>query len=429
MASEFFTPTIIISNEAHRFIIATQMEALGIQSGGHILEPVGRNTAPATIVAALHISRVDEMGQMLVMPADHHIGDLERFHQIIRTASKAADSGRLVTFGIKPSGPETGFGYIQAGDPTGIEGVYDVSAFVEKPLRAKAEEMLSQGGYYWNSGIFLFPVKQLLEEAKSHCPEILEACQESLSLAREDLDFIRLDQTAFEACPSDSIDYAIMEKTDRAATIPSDFGWSDIGSWAALWEVGEKDEANNTIVGDVIALDTQSCLIKSENMLVATLGVKDLIIVQTKDAVLVANKREVQKVKEIVDALKDLNRSEFEFHKRVYRPWGFYEGVDEGERHQVKHICVNPGAALSLQYHHKRAEHWVVVKGTAEVIVGEEQKTLRENESVYIPIEARHRLANPADEPLHIIEVQTGSYLGEDDIVRLEDVYGRIEDK
>lgn len=427
--SKKFAAPIVISNNSHRFIIAAQLAELGIESDAHLLEPFGRNTAPAAIVAALHIAQTSPDDLMLLLPADHHIDDVGRFHSLLGAAAQAAEAGSLTTFGIEPTGPETGFGYIKAGAETDVAGVCEVASFVEKPDAQNAKRMLDEGGYYWNSGIFLFPVRGLLEEARSHCPDILKACEASFQKASRDLDFIRLDAESFKACPSDSIDYAIMEHTKKAVTVPSNFGWSDIGSWSALWSVGEKDAADNTLVGDVIALDTKSSLVKAENLLVATLGVSDLIVVQTRDAVLIADKAKVQDVKKIVDHLKNANRSEHELHKRVYRPWGYYEGLDEGATHQVKHICVNPGASLSLQYHHKRAEHWIVVKGSAEVVVGEEQKTLGENESVYIPIEAKHRLTNPGKEPLHLIEVQTGAYLGEDDIVRLEDVYGRLDEK
>lgn len=424
-----FAEPIIISGDTHRFIIAAQMEAMKVSTDVHILEPFGRGTAPAAIIAALHIMTTDPDGLMLLLSADHHIPRLKDFHSAIQVAAGAATQGYLTTFGIEPTGPETGFGYIKAGEKLDGAQAFKVERFVEKPDRANAEKMIAAGSHYWNGGMFLFSARKLIDEAQRHCPEILKACRASYDQANRDLDFLRLDAGAFETCPSDSIDYAIMEKTDKAAVVPSDFGWSDIGSWSALWEVGDKDAADNTLVGDVIAIDTHSSLIKAENLLVATVGVKDLVIVQTRDAVLVADKSEVQKVKDIVDVLKKAGRTEHELHKRVYRPWGYYEGLDEGETHQVKHICVNPGAALSLQYHHKRSEHWVVVKGTAEVVVGEEVMVLEENQSVYIPVEAKHRLVNKTDEPLHLIEVQSGSYLGEDDIVRLEDVYGRLEEK
>lgn len=424
-----FSDPIIISNDTHRFIIAAQMDEIDVSSDVHILEPFGRGTAPASIVAALHIAESNPSGLMLLLSADHHIENIEKFHGVIEMAAKAAASGYLTTFGIEPTGPETGFGYIKSGSKTGIDGSFDVDRFVEKPDRRNAGRMIEAGSHYWNGGMFLFAVDKLLEQAERHCPEILAACRVSYQSSIRDLDFLRLDSASFEACPSDSIDYAIMEKTDKAAVVPSEFGWSDIGSWNALWEIGEKDDDDNSLTGDVIVVDSQSNLVRAENLLVAMVGVKDLVVVQTRDAVLVASKSEVQKVKDIVDILRQTGRTEHELHKRVYRPWGYYEGLDEGETHQVKHICVNPGAALSLQYHHKRSEHWVVVKGTAEVLVGEETKTLKENESVYIPVEAKHRLINRTDEPLHLIEVQSGSYLGEDDIVRLEDVYGRLEDK
>lgn len=424
-----FSDPIIISNDTHRFIIAAQMEEMGVSSDVHILEPFGRGTAPAAIVAALHIEVSDPNGLMLLLSADHHIREPGNFHRAIDTASKSAAEGYLTTFGIEPTGPETGFGYIKSGDKTSVDGAFCVDRFVEKPDRTNAEKMIAAGRHYWNGGMFLFCVSALLAEAEKHCPAILAACRLSYDKANRDLDFLRLDKSSFEACPSDSIDYAIMEKTGKAAVVPASFGWSDIGSWSALWEVGVRDKDDNALIGDVIAIDSSSSLIKSENILVATVGVKDLIVVQTRDAVLVADKSQVQNVKGIVDILKEAGRSEHELHKRVYRPWGFYEGLDEGDTHQVKRIRVNPGASLSLQYHHKRAEHWIVVKGRADVVVGDEQKTLEANQSVYIPVEAKHRLTNTSDEPLDLIEVQTGTYLGEDDIVRLEDIYGRLGDK
>lgn len=425
--TEFADP-IIISGDTHRFLIAAQMEAMSASTDVHILEPFGRGTAPAAIIAALHIKEKEPDGLMLLLSADHHIPQLKNFHEAIELAANAAADGLLTTFGIEPTGPETGFGYIRAGESTGIDGVLKVDRFVEKPDKENAERMISEGGHYWNGGMFLFAASKLLEEAQQHCPKILSACLASYNLASRDPDFLRLDSGAFENCPSDSIDYAIMEKTVKAAVVPSDFGWSDIGSWSSLWEIGDKDASGNVLVGDIIAIDTQSSLIKAENLLVATVGAKDLIIVQTRDAVLVADKAKAQNVKAIVDILKQDGRSEHELHKRVFRPWGYYEGLDEGASHQVKHICVNPGASLSLQYHHKRAEHWIVVSGIADVVVGDDQKRLLANESVYIPIEAMHRLTNPGPDSLHLIEVQTGTYLGEDDIVRVEDIYGRLDE-
>jgi mannose-1-phosphate guanylyltransferase / mannose-6-phosphate isomerase len=423
-----FADPIIISNDTHRFIIAAQLAEIGINTDVHILEPFGRGTAAAAIVGALHVHEVDPNGLMLLLSADHHIVDIKAFHQAIEVAARAASMGFLTTFGIEPSGPETGFGYIKAGIETDASGAYEVERFEEKPTLENAKRMLKAGSHYWNGGMFLFSASMLLREAEEHCQDILKACRLSYGNAQKDLDFLRLEPEAFDACPSDTIDYAIMERTDKAAVVPSNIGWSDIGSWNALWEVGEKDENGNTTVGDVISINTHSSFLKSENILVATVGVKDLIVVQTKDAILVADKKEAQNVKDIVEVLKERSRPEFELHKRVHRPWGYYEGLDEGPHHQVKHICVKPGAALSLQYHHKRAEHWIVVNGTANVVVGDEEKVLNANESVYIPIEAKHRLSNDTKEPLHLIEVQTGTYLGEDDIVRLEDVYGRLEE-
>jgi len=428
-ASGFAAP-IVVSNAEHRFIIAAQLQEAGLKASAHILEPVGRNTAPAVAVAAHQALRTDREAVLLVLPADHHISDVGAFLRAVSAGGRLADAGKLVTFGIVPAGPETGYGYIRRGQGVALAGLsadtaFDVAEFVEKPDLATAERYLAEGGYDWNSGMFLFRADRFLAELERFAPEIARQAGLAADKAVQDLDFLRLDAAAFEACPSDSIDYAVMERTAAAVVIPTSMGWSDIGSWSALWEVGDKDASGNVALGDVLMADTQNCYVRAETGLVATLGVENLVIVDTGDVVLVADRDKVQDVKGLVDQIAQAGRSEHESHQRVYRPWGFYEGLDQGERHQVKHLMVSPGASLSLQLHHHRAEHWVVVRGQAQVTVGEETKLLSENESVYIPVNTKHRLENPGSGPLSIIEVQSGGYLGEDDIVRFDDVYGR----
>ena len=417
---------LLICNDEHRFMIAEQLREIGVEPHAIILEPVGRNTAPAVAVAALKLMEVDENALMLVLPADHLISDVKAFHQSVQTAAKAALDGRLTTFGIIAKSPETGYGYIRRGDGLpSVAGAYSVAAFVEKPDRMTAETYVSSGNYFWNSGMFLFRAKDFLTELEAFKPEILAACTTSLAKAKVDLDFVRLDKEAFSACPSDSIDYAVMEHTRKAAVVPADIGWNDIGAWSALWEVGIKDEAGNVTRGDVLLDRAGNNYVRAESRLVAALGVRDLVIVETPDAVLVAHKDQVQDVKRIVDRLKVEKRDEHLIHKKVFRPWGWYEGIDEGERFQVKRIMVKPGEKLSLQMHHHRAEHWIVVSGTAKVVCDEEVKLVTENQSTFIPLGGRHRLENPGKLPLHLIEVQSGPYLGEDDIVRFEDIYKR----
>ena len=424
---ELFASTIIVSNDEHRFIIAQQMQEAGLKPLAHLLEPQGRNTAPAAAAAAAFVQTQDREGVMLLQPADHHIRDVASFHAAVAHGAELARQGKLVTFGIVPSAPETGYGYIKRGAPLG-NGAYQVECFVEKPDLATAEGYLSEGGYDWNAGIFMFRADVILDEMRTFCPQIVAKATEAVVKGSRDLDFLRLQPEAFEVCPSDSIDYAVMEKTSLAAVVPVDMGWSDIGSWSALWETGVQDSEGNVALGDVISVDTKDCYIRAESGLVATLGVEDLIIVETGDVLLVADRNRVQDVKKIVERVAADGRSEHQLHNRVHRPWGFYESLNAGDRHQVKHLMVHPGASLSLQLHHKRAEHWVVVKGVARVTVGDEVKILQENQSTYIPVETKHRLENPGDEPLSIIEVQSGSYLGEDDIVRFDDVYGRKSD-
>jgi len=422
-----FTAPIIVSNDEHRFIIAQQMREAGITPMAHLLEPMGRNTAPAAAAAAVFVQGHDPKGVMLVLPADHHIRDVAAFRAAVAQGAALADEGKLVTFGIVPSAPETGYGYIRRGEEIRA-GAYAVRGFVEKPNIETAKTYMADGGYDWNAGIFMFRADVILEEMRRFCPEIVARAAEAVVKGKRDLDFLRLQTEAFETCPSNSIDYAVMEHTNVAAVVPVNMGWSDIGSWSALWETGEQDEAGNVSQGDVLSVDTANCYIRAETGLVATLGVEDLIIVETGDVTLVANRNRVQDVKKIVERIAEAGRSEHQLHNRVHRPWGFYESLDAGPRHQVKHLMVHPGASLSLQLHHHRAEHWVVVKGVAQVTVGEEVKTLKENQSTYIPVETKHRLENPGTEPLSIIEVQSGSYLGEDDIVRFDDVYGRKSD-
>lgn len=424
-ASEIFAAPVIVSNDEHRFIIAQQMRDAGISPLAHILEPQGRNTAPAAAAAAAFVQALDPSGILLILPADHHIGDVAAFRDAIAQGALLAGAGKLVTFGVLPSAPETGYGYVKRGAPLPGGAAYAVDRFVEKPDRMTAEAYLAEGGYDWNAGIFMFRVDRILDEMRRYCPQIAACAAESVVKGSRDLDFLRLDPQSFSASPSDSIDYAVMEHTQDAVVVPVDMDWSDIGSWSALWEIGEKDQKGNVFAGDVLAEDTRDCFVRAESGLVATIGVENLIIVETGDVLLVASRDHVQDVKKVVERLAAAGRTEHQAHNRVHRPWGFYESLDAGDRHQVKHLMVHPGAALSLQMHHHRAEHWVVVKGKAQVTVGDTVKILEENESTYIPVGTRHRLENPGSEPLSIIEVQSGSYLGEDDIVRFDDVYGR----
>jgi mannose-1-phosphate guanylyltransferase/mannose-6-phosphate isomerase len=425
-AGPHFAPPIIVCNVEHRFLIAEQMRAAGITPQAILLEPLGRNTAPAAAVAALTVAESDPDGLVLLMPADHVIRDAQAFAAAIDSASVAAAQGHLVTFGVAPGGPETGYGYIQCGTPL-YENArsFAVRRFVEKPDRATATAYVEAGDYYWNSGLFLFQAKSFLAELESLDPALLAQCRAALRDGKRDLDFFRLDAKAFEACKSISIDYAVMEHTTKAAIVPVDMGWSDIGSWEALWGASEKDGAGNALKGDVLLHGARNSYLRSEGPLVAAVGVEDLIVVATKDAVLVGRKDASQDVKKIVEQLERDGRELHVTHRKVFRPWGAYEGLDIGDNFQVKRITVNPGAKLSLQMHHKRAEHWIVVSGTARVTRDDDVFTLNENESTFIPLGAKHRLENIGTEPLHLIEVQSGHYLGEDDIVRFEDSYGR----
>ncbi|MEZ0318302.1 MAG: mannose-1-phosphate guanylyltransferase/mannose-6-phosphate isomerase [Methylophilaceae bacterium] len=422
--AEISEPIIVCGND-HRFLVAEQLREIGVTPRSIMLEPMGRNTAPAIAAAAYSLKQHDDM-LMLVLPADHVIRDIDAFEKAVKTAAKAAETGRLVTFGIRPDSPETGYGYIKLGNALDlVDGCFEVGKFVEKPSQKVAEHYLNSGDYFWNSGMFLFKAKAYLAELEKFQPIIARQTLLSFESSYQDLDFCRLEEQAFAACPSDSIDYAVMEKTSLAVVVPVDIGWNDVGSWTALWDVQSKDENGNSIRGDVYINDVSNSLIRSESRLVAVVGVDDLLVVETSDAVLIAHKDRAQDVKKIVDHLKSEQRKEHEVHSRVYRPWGWYEGIDAGERFQVKRIMVKPGHKLSLQMHHYRAEHWVVVSGSAMITVDNQTKIISENESTYIPIGSTHRLENPGKLPLHLIEVQSGSYLGEDDIVRFEDTYGR----
>ncbi|WP_461537932.1 mannose-1-phosphate guanylyltransferase/mannose-6-phosphate isomerase [Spongorhabdus nitratireducens] len=419
---------LVIANEEHRFLVAEQFRLLQQKASAIILEPVGRNTAPAVALAALKAVAEGDDPVLLVLAADHVIENQSAFHQAVSVALPAAGDGKLVTFGIVPTHVETGYGYIKAHSQSKSlqqGSVYPVQEFVEKPDRETAEKYLASGEYYWNSGMFMFKASRYLQELQKFQPEILQACRKAIATEHPDMDFVRLDETAFKTCPDDSIDYAVMEKTEDAFVVPLDAGWSDVGSWSSLWDIARKDQNGNAVQGDVLLHDTSNSLIRSEKKLIATVGVNDLIITESDDAILVASKDRVQDVKKIVESLKADQRSEAKLHRKAYRPWGAYDSIDSGERFQVKHITVKPGAKLSLQKHYHRAEHWIVVKGTALVTNGDKEILLTENQSTYIPIGAVHRLENPGKFDLELIEVQSGSYLGEDDIVRIKDTYGR----
>jgi len=421
-----FGPPMMVCNEEHRFLVAEQLREVGIQPSHIVLEPVARNTAPAAAAAANLLIADDEDALMLVLPSDHVIEDTVMFRSSIKTAAGAATDGALVTFGIKPSRPETGFGYIKVGSRFGSrEGCHEVERFVEKPDAKTAASYLEDGGYYWNSGMFLFRANAFLDECRNFEPEICDGAADAVEGSEKDLDFLRLASDPFMAAPSKSIDYAIMERTENAVVVPANIGWNDVGSWASLWEVGDKDAAGNVVKGDTVAIDVKNSLIATDGPMITVLGVEDLAVVATIDAVLVLPLERAEDVKAVIDRLKAEKREEASLHPRVYRPWGFHQTVHNGERFQVKRITVNAGGSLSLQRHHHRAEHWVVVNGVAEVTKDGETFVLNENESVYLPPLSVHRLANPGEVPLNLIEVQSGSYLGEDDIDRYEDIYGR----
>ena len=422
-----FAAPLIVCNDDHRFIIAEQLRQLGVKPHRIVLEPAARNTAPALAAAAALLLRDDPQALMLVLPSDHVIREVAAFHDAVQRAAAAARAGRLVTFGITPGGPETGYGYIKRGAAlVEAKGAYAVERFVEKPDLATARTYVADPGWSWNSGMFLFPARLFMDELAAHEPAIAAAAAQAVDRAKDDLDFLRLDADSFKASPSKSVDYAVMERTKRAVVVPADLGWSDIGAWSALWEIGARDGDGNVTVGDVLSHDVKNSYLRSsEGMLLATVGLEDVVLVVTRDVVLAAAKDRAQDVKTLVEKLKKDGRSEVSLHRVVHRPWGSYEGVDAGPRHQVKRIIVKPGAKLSLQKHAQRAEHWVVVSGKARVTRGDDTLHLNENMSTYIPVGTVHRLENIGDEPLHLIEVQSGGYLGEDDIVRLEDTYGR----
>ncbi|MFA6264152.1 MAG: mannose-1-phosphate guanylyltransferase/mannose-6-phosphate isomerase [Pseudolabrys sp.] len=422
-----FTAPLVVAHEEHRFVIAEQLRSLGIADSTIVLEPVRRNTAAAVAVAALMVNKIDPNTILLVMPVDHLIRDDAAFIETINTAAAAAEHHKLSLFGIHPTQPATGYGYISVGAPMeAAPGVHEVGEFIEKPDAARAAELLASGDYLWNSGIFLLPVRTLLRELERHAPEVLKAARNAVATASLDLDFLRLREEPLAACPSISLDKAVLEKTDRAVVVPARFDWSDIGSWSTLWEVGDKTAAHNVEIGDVIAEDSRGCYLRGDGPLVAALGVDDLVVVATPDVVLVTPKNNAQDVGRLVSRLKQDGHRSATQTQCVYRPWGYYQQIHVGERFQVKRITVNPGCKLSLQKHFHRAEHWVVVNGTALVTRDDEQVLLGENESLFIPLGAMHRLENPGKMPLNLIEVQSGAYLGEDDIVRVEDIYNRV---
>jgi mannose-1-phosphate guanylyltransferase / mannose-6-phosphate isomerase len=419
---------IVVCNESHRFLVAEQLRAQGIDAQAILLEPIGRNTAPAIAVAAMTAvadiprdSHSDPI--LLVLPADHVIQDVAAFRAAVSVARRAAEENKLVTFGVVPTKPETGYGYIRRAGGSGP--AFSIAEFVEKPNLATATAYLESKEYFWNSGMFVFKASTVLDELRKLAPDIYQACANAVTAAKRDLDFVRLSAKEFRACPSDSFDYAVMEKTKQGVVVPLDARWSDVGSWSALHEAIPGDENGNVSLGDVLSADAHGCYLHSTHRLVAAVGLRDHVVVETKDAVLVAPKDRVQDVKQLVNQLKEQGRYETSLHREVFRPWGSYDSIDAGERFQVKRLVVKPGATLSLQLHHHRAEHWIVVSGTARITRGEETYLLEENQSTYIPLGIKHRIDNPGRIPLHIIEVQSGSYLGEDDIVRFEDKYGR----
>ena len=426
VTAEGFAPPLVIGNEEHRFLIAEQVRALGITPRAILLEPEGRNTAPAATVAALLLAEEDPEAILALLPSDHVVEDLDSFYAVFRAATEAAASGSLVTFGIPATRPETGYGYIRKGQPlAGLSGCWHIDRFVEKPDPATAEAYVASGDYAWNSGMFVLPVRTYLGEVERLQPELLRCCSDALHKASRDLDFLRLARASFVAAPSISIDYAVMEHTDKAVVVAADMGWSDVGSWSALWEISDKDPQGNAVIGDVLVQDAHNCYVRGDGNLVAAIGVDDLVIVATDDVVLVVPRDRAQEVKKIVATVEQAGRTEHYVHSQVFRPWGWYRSIQDGPRFQVKEIVVGPGQKLSQQMHHHRAEHWVVVSGTARVTRGSENFFVTENQSTYIPHATTHCLENPGKIPLRMIEVQSGPYLGEDDIVRFEDVYGR----
>jgi mannose-1-phosphate guanylyltransferase/mannose-6-phosphate isomerase len=419
---------VYVCNEEHRFLVAEQVAQLGKTPATIILEPEGRNTAPALTLAALYLLKQDPEAMMVVMPADHVMTEPQAFVDTVQQGRGDAENGALVTFGIVADRAETGYGYIKRAAAVPGSVAFAVEQFVEKPDQQTAEQYIESGEYYWNSGIFLMRAERWLDEVERFHPEILEHCRTAMDKGKQDSDFFRVNQADFLVCPSDSIDYAVMEKTDRAVVVPLSAGWSDVGAWPALWDICPRDADGNVTRGDVITEDTHDAFLVAQHRCLATVGIDNVIVVETADAVLVASKDKAQQVKAIVNRLKAEQRDEYKVHRQVYRPWGSYEGIDAGSRFQVKRLSVKPGAQLSLQKHHHRAEHWVVVKGTARVTCGDQVFNLHENESTYIPMGEKHRLENPGNIPLEVIEIQSGSYLGEDDIVRFEDVYDRVQE-
>jgi mannose-1-phosphate guanylyltransferase / mannose-6-phosphate isomerase len=422
---------LVVCNESHRFLVAEQLLERGTQPQAILLEPVGRNTAPAVAIAAMAAVADAPAGKshadplLLILPADHVIRDVRAFQAAVAIGRKAAEAGKLVTFGVVPTKPETGYGYIRRTPGAAGGSAFPIAEFVEKPDLATAQRYVDSGEYFWNSGMFMFRASTVLEEMRKLAPAIYDACAQAYTAAKRDLDFTRLPAKEFGACPSDSFDYAVMEKTQHGVVVPLAAGWSDVGSWSALHEAIPGDEHGNVRIGDVLTVDTNGCYLQSTSRLVAAVGLEDHVVVETKDAVLVAPKSRVQDVKELVAQLKKQGRYETSLHREVFRPWGSYDSIDHGDRFQVKRLSVKPGASMSLQMHHHRAEHWIVVAGTARITRGEETFLLEENQSTYIPLGTKHRIENPGKIPLHIIEVQSGTYLGEDDIVRFEDRYGR----
>ena len=419
-------PPLVVCNAEHRFMVAEQLRNETTEQATLILEPAGRNTAPAIALAALHVQQSHPKALLLVLPADHHVTDPEAFQRTVVSASERAQSGRLMTFGVVPTKPETGYGYVRCGEAVS-EGIYELAEFVEKPDKETAEAYLASGHYYWNSGMFLFRADRYLAELALHQPAMLSACEAAMSSATRDLDFVRPSEEAFLASPSESIDYAVMEHTLEGGVAALDCGWSDVGAWSAMWDISEADAAGNVCEGDVLLQDAHDNYLRSESRLVAAIGVRDLVVVETADAVMVGARDQMQSIKQLVAALESSDRPEATIHQKVFRPWGSYESLVVGEQFQVKRLTVNPGQTLSLQLHHQRAEHWVIVSGEAHVTRGDEHLVLGPDESTYIPIGMEHRLANLGEAPLEVIEVQSGSYLGEDDIVRFDDVYGREE--
>ncbi len=421
-----FAPPMVVCNDSHRFVVAEQLRLLGVKGARVVLEPVGRNSAPAIAAAAVIVAETNPQAVLWMMAADAAIADTAALGEALCHAVGAARAGKIVTFGMRPTAPEIGYGYIETGDAlAGHDGVRLIARFVEKPDAATAQSMAADGKHLWNSGMFVFTAATLLAELEQHAPKVLDAVRKSVAARHQDLDFIRLGEAEFAASPNISLDYAVAERTSHAVVVPSDIGWSDVGSWSALWELGRKDASGNVVSGDVVLEGARNCYVRGDGMLTAVVGLEDAVIVVTEDAVLAMHRDRAQDVKKIVDQLKAAKRSEATAHHRMYRPWGFYEGLIQGDRFQVKRIVVSPGAKLSLQKHFHRAEHWVVVNGSAIVTRDAEQVLLRENESIYLPLGCVHRLENPGKIPLTLIEVQSGAYLGEDDIVRIEDTYGR----